>query len=214
MSAYLDHAATTPMRASARAAWVEQSERVGNPSSLHTSGRAGRAVVEESREQIAGALGARPSEVVFTSGGTEADNLAVKGIFWSRHLADPRRTRVLSTSVEHHAVLDALQWLRAHAGAEVELVAVDREGIWRGVDEQGVVFRDFEEQPAKLPAVTMRASTSVEALSEAAQVVGALPSDILRRVQGLEVGSVDRIVLDLRNGDQVNWGSSDDAEDK
>lgn len=94
------------------------------------------------------------------------------------------------------------------------VVAVDREGIWRGVDEQGVIFRDYEEQPKKLPAVTMRASTSVEALSEAAQVVGALPSDVLRRVQSLQVGSIDRIVLNLRNGDQVNWGSSDSALDK
>ena len=88
---------------------------VGNPSSLHASGRHARRVVEESRETIAQALNCRPGEVVFTSGGTEADNLALKGIHWARRAADPRRTRILTTAVEHHAVLDPLQ-LAGRAG--------------------------------------------------------------------------------------------------
>jgi cysteine desulfurase len=102
--------------------------RVGNPSSLHTAGRRARRVVEESREQIAAALGARPSEVVFTSGGTEADNLAVIGGFTARHDADPRRRRVLASAVEHHAVMDSVQWLADHAGAEAVWLPVDRQG--------------------------------------------------------------------------------------
>ena len=77
---YLDHAATTPMRPEAIAAMTEELGQSGNPSSLHHLGRRARRVVEESREQIAEAYGARPSEVVFTSGGTEADNLAIKGL--------------------------------------------------------------------------------------------------------------------------------------
>jgi cysteine desulfurase len=81
--------------------------------------------VEESRETIARALGCRPGEVVFTSGGTESDNLALKGLFWARRDRHPRRTRILSTAVEHHAVLDSLDWLAEHEGAEVELVGVD-----------------------------------------------------------------------------------------
>ena len=85
---------------------------VGNPSSLHASGRRARRVVEEARETIAQALDCRPGDVVFTSGGTESDNLALKGTFWSRREADPRRTRILSTAIEHHAVLDPLIWLR------------------------------------------------------------------------------------------------------
>ena len=105
---YLDHAATTPMYDEALAVMTEQLRRTGNPSSLHTSGRAARRVVEESREAIARSLGARPGEVVFTSGGTESDNLALKGIYWSRRSQDDRRTRILSTSIEHHAVLDPL----------------------------------------------------------------------------------------------------------
>lgn len=125
---YLDHAASTPIYAEAVAAMTQQLTRIGNPSSLHAAGRSARRVVEESRERIAAALNARPGEVVFTSGGTESDNLAVKGLFWSRRDADPRRTRILSTAVEHHAVLDPLHWLGEHEGAEVELLPVDHLG--------------------------------------------------------------------------------------
>src|ERR1700757_3354097 len=108
---YLDHAATAPMLPEAVAAMTEELARLGNPSSLHSAGRRARRVVEESREQIAEAFSARPSEVIFTSGGTEADNLAVKGLFWARRDAGPARRRVLVNPAEHHAVLDSAQWL-------------------------------------------------------------------------------------------------------
>ena len=126
--AYLDHAATTPMLPAALDAYVAAARELGNPSSLHAAGRGARRLVEESRERIAAALGARPSEVVFTSGGTEADNLAVKGIFWARRDADPRKSRVVASAVEHHAVLDATDWLGRHEGAEVVLQPVDPAG--------------------------------------------------------------------------------------
>ncbi|MEU5444968.1 cysteine desulfurase family protein [Streptomyces griseofuscus] len=126
--AYLDHAATTPMLPEAAEALTAQLSSTGNASSLHASGRRARRTVEESRETLADALGARPSEVVFTSGGTEADNLAVKGLYWSRRAADPARTRVLSSPVEHHAVLDAVHWLGEHEGATVEYLPVDAHG--------------------------------------------------------------------------------------
>ena len=100
----------------------------GNASSLHAAGRRARRTVEEARETLAEALGARPSEVVFTSGGTEADNLAVKGLYWARRDADPARTRVLASPVEHHAVLDAVNWLGEHEGATVEYLPVDPYG--------------------------------------------------------------------------------------
>jgi cysteine desulfurase len=125
---YLDHAATTPMRPAAVSAMTAHLLDVGNPSSLHASGRRARRIVEESRETIAQALNCRPGEVVFTSGGTEADNLALKGIYWARRAADPTRTRILTTSVEHHAVLDPVHWLSEREGAQVELLAVDRQG--------------------------------------------------------------------------------------
>ena len=129
MSVYLDHAATTPMIPEAARVLAEQLARPGNPSSLHASGRAARRVVEESRERLAAALGARPSEVVWTSGGTEADNLAVKGLFWARRTQHPGRRRLLVSAVEHHAVLDPAFWMAEHAGAELVLLPVDADGV-------------------------------------------------------------------------------------
>jgi cysteine desulfurase len=125
---YLDHAATTPMLDAAVAAMCEALARTGNASSLHTAGRRARREVEESRERIAAAVGARPSEVVLTTGGTESDNLAVKGLYWARRSADDRRRRVLVSAIEHHAVLDSAHWLAGHEGAQVELLPVDRVG--------------------------------------------------------------------------------------
>jgi cysteine desulfurase len=125
---YLDHAATTPMLPEAVSAVADALGELGNPSSLHGAGRGARRRIEESREQLAAALGARPSEVLFTSGGTEADNLAVKGIYWARRAADPRRTRVLVSAVEHHAVLEAAEWLGEAQGAELVLLPVDGGG--------------------------------------------------------------------------------------
>ncbi|WP_055697819.1 cysteine desulfurase family protein [Streptomyces silaceus] len=126
--AYLDHAATTPMLPEAIAAMTAQIAVTGNASSLHAAGRRARRTVEEARENLAESLGARPSETVFTSGGTEADNLAVKGLYWARRDADPARTRVLASPVEHHAVLDAVDWLGEHEGATVEYLPVDAYG--------------------------------------------------------------------------------------
>jgi cysteine desulfurase len=128
-SHYLDHAATTPMFAAAIEAYVDELGHSGNPSALHRSGRLARAVVEEAREAIASTLGAAPAEVVFTSGGTEADNLAIKGLWWSRTAEDPRRTRVVTTAVEHHASFDSVGWIAAERGATAIVLPVDREGI-------------------------------------------------------------------------------------
>src|SRR5450755_3705246 len=126
---YLDHAATTPMLPEALAAMTDELAQVGNPSSLHNAGRRARRIVEESREQIAEAYGARPSEVVFTGGGTEADNLAIKGLFWARRAADDGRRRVLATAIEHHAVLDCVHWLADHEGGRAQWLPVDETGL-------------------------------------------------------------------------------------
>jgi cysteine desulfurase len=125
---YLDHAATTPMHPDAIDAMAAVQATVGNASSLHTSGRAARRTIEESRETLAEKLGARPSEVVFTAGGTESDNLAVKGIYWARRDADPRRRRIVTSAVEHHAVLDAVEWLADHEGADVTWLPTGSDG--------------------------------------------------------------------------------------
>jgi cysteine desulfurase len=178
---YLDHAATTPMRPAAIEAMTAELAHLGNPSSLHAAGRRARRVVEESREQLAEVFGARPSEIIFTSGGTEADNLAVKGLYWARQgearqdgarhgpgqdgarqdgarqdgarqdgarqdgarqdgarhevgSHEVGRRRVITTSVEHHAVLDSVRWLEETQGAEA---------VWLGVDLDGTVRPDM-----------------------------------------------------------------------
>src|SRR4051794_21793922 len=109
-------------------AYVNAAGHVGNASSLHAAGRHARRQVEEARERIAASLGARPSEVVFTGGGTESDNVAVKGIYWSRRGEQPRRNRVVASASEHHAVLDSVHWLGQAEGAEVSWLPVDQTG--------------------------------------------------------------------------------------
>ncbi|WP_405141240.1 cysteine desulfurase [Sphaerisporangium sp. NBC_01403] len=148
--AYLDHAATTPMLTEAIEAMTAQLVRVGNASSLHAAGRRTRRVVEESRETIAGALGARPSEVVFTSGGTEADNLAIKGLFWARHQASGA-DRVLISAVEHHAALDPAHWLGDRQGASVELLPVDEYGRVH----PGTLRAAIESDPGRVAVVSV-----------------------------------------------------------
>ncbi len=106
--------------------WLEVSALVGNPSSLHDSGRRVRRIVEEARESIAADLYTRPSAVIFTSGGTEADNLAVKGLFWLGEAAG--RNGVIASSIEHHAVLDPVTWLAEHESAKVMWAPVDSLG--------------------------------------------------------------------------------------
>jgi len=141
-SAYLDHAATTDVHPDVVAAVADEMRRVGNPSSLHAHGRAARRRVEEHRERLAAAIGARPSDVVFTGSGTESDNLALKGLYWARRARDPRRTRVLVSAIEHHAVLDAARWLQRTQGAQVTWLPVDAVGRVRVDALQEAVERD------------------------------------------------------------------------
>lgn len=111
------------------AAMTAELVKVGNPSSLHGSGRKARRVVEEARETIAAALCAKPMDVVFTSGGTEANNLAIKGLFWARKKENQKFKRVLISAIEHHAVLDPVLWLSEHENAQVEILQVCENGI-------------------------------------------------------------------------------------
>ena len=124
MSVYLDHAATTPMADAAIAAMTSSLSKIGNPSSLHTQGRATRKDVEDAREVIAKAVSALPSEIIFTGSGTEADNAAIKGLFWK----SGKKVIVIS-AVEHHAVLDPARWLVEHEGAELIEIPVTKTGL-------------------------------------------------------------------------------------
>ncbi len=128
MTTYLDHASTTPMSPEALAAYSAAAAEHGNPSSLHAPGRRARRLVEEAREKIAWVLDARPSEVIFTSGGTESDNLALKGIYWARRDAPGGRNVIVASPIEHHAVLDAVNWLADHEAAKVVWLPVDAVG--------------------------------------------------------------------------------------
>jgi cysteine desulfurase len=123
---YLDHAATTPMIPEAVEAMTRELTRVGNASSLHASGRSARRIVEESREVIAALVGAKPAEVIFTGGGTESDNLAIKGAVWSG--VESGRRRLVTSTVEHHAVLDSVGWLGRSDTTDVSYVSVDSAG--------------------------------------------------------------------------------------
>ncbi|HWG98757.1 MAG TPA: cysteine desulfurase family protein [Pilimelia sp.] len=190
--AYLDHAATTPMREEALRAYLETAREVGNASALHAAGRRARRLVEESRERVAAALGARPSEVVFTGGGTESDNLAVKGIFWARRAAEAGRTRLVASAVEHHAVLDAVEWLARHEGARVTWLPVDHLGRLRA-DALGAALDAHADEIALITAMwannevgtvqpvpqlaARAAAAGLPVHTDAVQAVGQLPVD-------------------------------------
>jgi cysteine desulfurase len=190
---YLDHAATTPMRPGALAAMTEQLGRVGNASSLHGAGRAARRSVEEARERVASALGAEPYDVLFTAGGTEADNLAVKGIAWARRAQDPRRRVIAVSAVEHHAVLDAVDWLVREQGFVAEILPVDRDGVI-DVERVAALLASRADEIALLAVMwannevgTVQPVAAVSALaraagvplhSDAVQAVGAVALDL------------------------------------
>jgi cysteine desulfurase len=190
VTVYLDHAATTPVRREVAARYAQELTRVGNPSSLHSAGRDARRRIEEAREQLAAAVGAEPAEVIFTSGGTEADNLAVKGGYWARRAADAALRTVTVSSVEHHAVLETADWLRTHDGADVVRLRVGADGVLDlghaeevlgrgGVAVVSVMWVNNETgavQPVREVAALAHAA-GVPVHSDAVQAVGHVPVD-------------------------------------
>jgi cysteine desulfurase len=127
---YLDHAATTPIRPQVLATYLDALQGVGNPSSVHKFGQDARNALEAARESLARSVGANRSEVIFTSGGTESDNLAVKGLYWQRNAEDSNRKVIITAGTEHHGVLDPIYWMVDHQGAEVVMVPVDSRGVF------------------------------------------------------------------------------------
>ncbi|MEY4714300.1 MAG: hypothetical protein RIQ37_630 [Actinomycetota bacterium] len=128
MSVFLDHASTTPVRPQVKELLATLWEQTGNPSSVHTQGQKSRAILEEARERLAKTLNCHPSEVIFLSGGTEACNMAIKGIYWQQKAQDPRKNFIISAYTEHHAVIDTLEWLAQHQGAEIIWLEVSKTG--------------------------------------------------------------------------------------
>ena len=127
-SVYFDNAATAPINPVALEAYLEQARTLGNPSSLHGYGRDARKNVEDAREKLALLLDCQPNEIIFTSSGTESNNLAIKGIYWHRLSEDKKRKVIITSAFEHHAVLDPINWLRESEGAEIIEVPVDHDG--------------------------------------------------------------------------------------
>lgn len=169
---YMDHAATTAVLPEAVHAVTEQMVAGGNPSSLHSAGRRARAAVEQARERVARALNCDSAEVIFTSGGTEADNLAIKGLYWSRNKANPAARRIIVSAIEHHAVGDAVEWLENHEGAEP---------VWVSPNDEGVVTPEAVEQalgenPETVALITVMWANnevgSVQPMRELARIAG------------------------------------------
>ena len=127
---YLDHAATTPIRPEVLVAYTDALRAVGNPSAVHKFGQDVRNELEAARESLAKVLSANRSEVIFTSGGTESDNLAIKGLFWQRNSDDAKRNVIITAATEHHGVLDPIYWLVDNQGAELAMVPVDSRGVF------------------------------------------------------------------------------------
>lgn len=137
MTVYLDYAATAPLRKEVLECFTDHLQNLGNPSSVHSTGQKIRRALEEARESIAKSVGCNRSEVIFTAGGTESDNLAIKGLYWQRISEDNTRKVIISSATEHHASIDPMEWLEKHDGAEI---------VWLPVDYQGVIDFDFFEK--------------------------------------------------------------------
>jgi cysteine desulfurase len=129
MPVYLDHAATSPIRKSVLELYVATLSEVGNPASVHSFGQRSRQILEQSREEIAKAINCDRNEVIFTSGGTESDNLAIKGLYWNVNSMNPEKNVIISSAAEHHAVLDAINWLVDSQNAELYLIPSDDQGV-------------------------------------------------------------------------------------
>jgi cysteine desulfurase len=140
MPVYLDYAATAPLRKEVLDCYVEHLQTLGNPSSVHSSGQLVRRTLEEARESLAKSVDCNRSEVIFTAGGTESENLGIKGLYWQRVGEDANRKVIISAATEHHGSLDPMKWLEKHDGAEI---------LWLPVDYQGVIDYKFLEEYLK-----------------------------------------------------------------
>src|SRR6266568_6018701 len=183
---YLDHAATTPVDPEVAEAMARiYGETHGNPSSIYAEGRAARAAVDRARDEVAAAINADPSEIVFTSGGTEADNLALRGGLKARR---EERDGLVTTAIEHHAVIDTARDLELHAHVRVDVVGVDRYGV---VDPEAI--RDAIDERTSLVSV-MHANNEIGTVEPIAEI-GAIcreegvtfHSDAVQTVGALEV---------------------------
>jgi cysteine desulfurase len=166
MLAYFDHAATTPMVEPAITALNNQLKKLGNASSLHSAGRSVRKDLEQAREEIAVAIDCAPSEVIFTASGTEANNLAIKGLFWKG--AKDNKKVIITSTFEHHAVMDPIVWLAEHEGAQIVGIKVDRKGFIDLTELKEAV----EKHKGKVALISiMHSNNEVGTIEDIAQIV-------------------------------------------
>ena len=170
MSVYLDHAATTPMFDIAIDAMNTSLRKLGNPSSLHAEGRSTRKDVEDAREKIAQAVGCLSSEVIFTGSGTEANNAAIKGLFWHSD-----KKVILISSIEHHAVLDPAHWLVEHDGAELIEIPVDADGVI----DLAFLKKTVAERASEIALISVMHSNNetgvIQPIAEVVKIAGDIP---------------------------------------
>ena len=170
MSVYLDHAATTPMFDVAIDAMNTSLRKLGNPSSLHTEGRSTRKDVEDAREKIAKAVDCLASEIIFTGSGTEANNAAIKGLFWHSD-----KKVILISSIEHHAVLDPAHWLVEHEGAQLIEIPVNTDGVI-DLDFMKKVIADRRSEIALISVMHSNNETGViQPIADVVKIAGDIP---------------------------------------
>ena len=166
MPIYFDHAATTPISEVAISALNNQIKKLGNASSLHSAGRSVRKDLESAREEIAKAIDCAPSEVIFTATGTEANNLAIKGLYWKA--AKSNRNVIITSTFEHHAVMDPIAWLAEHENAEVVSINVDRNGFIL-IDELAQALKEHQGKVAFISI--MHSNNEVGTIQDIAKIV-------------------------------------------
>jgi cysteine desulfurase len=202
---YLDYAATTPLRPEVREAMVQAFEKLfANPSSSHISGRMARNRMEEAREEIASLLGAKPSELIFTSGGTEADNMAIMGP--ERLRTSPRKPLLLTSNLEHHAVLDTCRYMQEQYGWELAFLGHDRYGCVTLEDVQDQIRRYLADGSGATPPVlvsVMLANNEIGTLQPVSEIADICKThNVLMHTDAVQaVGKIpihfDRLGVDL-----------------
>jgi cysteine desulfurase len=174
VSIYLDHAATTPMSPAAIEAMSNALAIIGNPSSLHADGRAVRKYVEDARDAIAKSIGCAPSEVIFTGSGTEANNIAIKGIYWKRNL-EQSRSIVITSAIEHQAVLEPALWLAEHQGARHLTIPVTEDGVI-SLDALQLLVAEHGDSIALISVMHSNNETGViQPIADVVEIAGDIP---------------------------------------
>jgi cysteine desulfurase len=174
MKVFLDHASTTPVRKASLDALVSALGEVGNPQSVHSHGQKTRAELEDARDELASAVDCNRSEVIFTSGGTESNNHAIKGIYWERN-KDHKRPIIVSSAIEHHALIDPIEWLERHEAAEVKLVALRSNGEV-DLDHLKDIVTQYGEQIALISLMWVNNEVGIITdIKEVVKIAGSIP---------------------------------------